>query len=33
VEPGVSRGRIFVLMGLVVGIVVYGVVLTSMASF
>jgi hypothetical protein len=32
VEQGVSRGRIFVLMGLVIGIVVYGVVLTSMTS-
>jgi hypothetical protein len=31
VEAGVSRGRVFVILGLVVGIVVYGVVLTSMA--
>lgn len=31
VQPGVSRGRVFVVLGLVVGIIVYGVVLTSMA--
>jgi hypothetical protein len=31
VEPSVSRGRLFVVVGVVIGIVVYGVVLTSMA--
>ena len=31
VHPGVSRGRIFVIVGLVIGLGVYGVVLTSMA--
>ena len=30
-EPSVSRGRVFVVIGLVIGLVVYGVVLTSMA--
>jgi hypothetical protein len=33
VAPTVSRGRVFVVIGLVIGIVVYGVVLTSMAQF
>ena len=30
VESSISRGRVFVVFGLIVGIVVYGVVLTSM---
>lgn len=33
VESAVSRARVFVVFGLVVGIVLYGVVLSSMASF
>ena len=32
-EPSVSRGRMFVIFGLVIGIIVYGVVLTSMVNF
>ena len=32
-ESSVSRGRTFVIVGLVVGIVLYGVVLTSMVRF
>jgi hypothetical protein len=31
VESSVSRGRMFVILGLVIGAVLYGVVLTSMA--
>ena len=32
-DAGVSRGRTFVIVGLVVGIVLYGLVLTSMVQF